>query len=466
MKRINDTIAAVATPPGEGGIAVIRISGSDAIAIADRCFSGGAALRDCATHTAHFGEILNPGGEVVDQVVCTLFRAPHSYTGEETVEVSCHGGSLVTRRVLETIVGAGARYATPGEFTQRAFLNGRMDLSQAEAVADLIHAHSDVAHRASLEQLRGSVLRSIDILRQQLLDSSSMIELELDFSEEHYEFKDRAELGRQLKATITRVRELASTFQHGRIVREGVRTVIAGAPNVGKSSLLNALLNENRAIVTAIPGTTRDFIEESVNIQGIEFRLIDTAGIHEATDEVEREGVERSKSLIERADIVLYLLDHSRPIFPMEIDWVMRIHKTRREGETILIINKKDLPSGLDPSGRAFLNSLSGLRVVSISAQSGAGLDDLKTTMIQASGVVEHTPGEPSATITNSRHHDALVRSGARLEMALGSLEENRGGEFISLDLRAALDHLGEIIGVVTTDDILNSIFSRFCIGK
>jgi tRNA modification GTPase len=341
-----------------------------------------------------------------------------------------------------------------------------MDLSQAEAVADLIHAHSDAAHRASLQQLRGSVLRSVEVLRQQLLDSCSMIELELDFSEDHYEFKDKSELDGQMRATIARVQELASTFRHGRVMREGVRTVIAGAPNVGKSSLLNALLNEDRAIVTAIPGTTRDFIEESMNIRGIEFRLIDTAGIRETSDEVEREGVERSTSLIEHADIVLYLLDHSRPIFPTELEWIGKLHETHKEGEIILVINKKDLPSGLDAKGMAFLNSLSRLRVISTSTHSGIGLDDLKTTMIQAAGIVEHVPGDSSVIVTNSRHHNALVRASTRLEMALGSLEENRSGEFISLDLRAALDHLGEIIGVVTTDDILNSIFSRFCIGK
>lgn len=466
MISTNDTIAATATPSGEGGIAVIRLSGSEAIAIADRCFHGRSALGSCDTHTAHFGEIRNAVGEVIDQVVCTLFRAPHSYTGEETVEISCHGGSLVTRRVLETALSAGARHARPGEFTQRAFLNGRMDLSQAEAVADLIHAHSDAAHKTSLDQLKGSLLHSVESLRNDLLESCSRIELELDFAEDGYEFEDKTELVRQLESSIHRIRELASTFRYGRVVREGIATIIAGAPNVGKSSLLNALLNQDRAIVTPIPGTTRDFIEESVNIRGIEFKLTDTAGIHETDDVVEIEGVQRATSLLEKGDVVLFVMDSSRPLTPNETSLITMITRRRGNRGVIFVSNKTDIPAGMGANDTAFLNSLERSCVVSISARTGSGIESLKEMMERAAGIVEFQPEEFSVVVTNVRHHDALVRALSRLELALHSLNEGRSGEFTSLDLRAALESLGEIIGVVTTDDILNSIFSRFCIGK
>jgi tRNA modification GTPase len=467
MSTLADTIAAVATPPGEGGIAVIRVSGSDAIAVVDRRFAGRISLATAASHTAHVGELHNASSIMLDQVVCTLFRAPHSYTGEDVVEVGCHGGTLVTRRVLEALMESGARHARPGEFTQRAFLNGRMDLSQAEAVADLIHAHSDLAHQTSVEQLRGNLLHTVEALRKRLLDSASMIELELDFAEEGYEFKDRSDFSRQVEESIARIDELSSTYRFGRVWREGVSVVIAGLPNVGKSSLLNSLLNADRAIVTDIPGTTRDFIEESLLVDGVQFRLTDTAGVRETPDPVESEGVLRSRRLIEQSDLVLFMLDQSRPLTVKEVNWVRKILDSRSRGEgTIFVLNKSDLGTAPGDDIKEFLNSVPNRLVVRTSARTGAGLDELKKTLVNSLTHTTLRPSESSPVVTNSRHHDALLRARSRLDLCLKSLDEARSGEFVAIDLRSALEALGEIIGVVTTEDILNNIFSRFCIGK
>lgn len=468
MNLLTDTIAAVATPPGEGGIAVIRVSGPNAITIADDCFRGRRTLGSVPTHTAHAGEIVSVGGTPVDQVICTVFRAPHSYTGEETVEVSCHGGVLVTQLVLETLLASGARHARPGEFTQRAFLNGRMDLSQAEAVADLIHAHSDMAHRASIQQLRGSLLKSVEALRQQLMDSASLIELELDFVDDGYEFKDKRLLLSQIENTVARLDELASSYRFGRVWREGVSVVITGSPNVGKSSLLNALLNTERAIVTDIPGTTRDFIEESVNLEGIQFRLTDTAGLRTAQDPIETEGVDRAVHLSAEADIVLFVLDQSKAMTQEEARW-LRLHARERgpfRKNTIIILNKSDLLPHPDSLPTRLLDLLPRMSVLRVSATSGAGLHDLKATLTDLVKSGTRSADIEKVIVTNSRHYDALTRAKAHLELCRASLNEGRSGEFVAIDLRTALDCLGEITGVVTTEDILNNIFSRFCIGK
>ncbi len=468
MNPLADTIAALATPPGEGGIAVIRVSGPDAITCVDRTFRAKAPLRTAATHTAHVGEIVDAENRILDQVVCLVFRAPHSYTGEETVEVSCHGGTFVSNRVLQAILAAGTRHARPGEFTQRAFLNGKMDLSQAEAVADLIHAHSDMAHRASIEQLRGSVLQSVDALRRQLMDAAGLIELELDFVDEGYEFKDKDVLRTQLTQTVARLEELASTYRYGRIWREGIHVVIAGSPNVGKSSLLNALLNADRAIVTDIPGTTRDFIDESINLDGITCRLTDTAGLRLTDDPVEREGVDRAVRLSDKADIVLFVLDQSRPIAEEEFTWLRKLIKEGGDfrRNAVIVLNKCDLPSAPPAKVEALLNSLPHLNVVRLSARTGKGVSDLKKAIagLVQSGIAGKAP--ETVVVTNARHYQAIVQARSRLHLCLGSLEEGRSGEFIAVDLRAALENLGEIVGAVTTDDILNNIFARFCIGK
>jgi tRNA modification GTPase len=463
MKTHYDTIAAVATPPGEGGLAVIRVSGPEAITIVARRFSGRVSLTGAASHTAHVGELCNAAGVAIDQTVCTLFRAPHSYTGEEVVEVSCHGGVLVTRRVLESLIETGARHARPGEFTERAFLNGRIDLSQAEAVADLIHARSDLARHASLAQLRGSLFRVVESLRKRLLDSASLIELELDFIEEGYEFKDRSEFLRQIGEALGSIDGLLGSYRYGRIWREGVSVVIAGTPNVGKSSLLNALLNEERAIVTDIPGTTRDSIEESISIEGIQFRLTDTAGVRHTIDPVEREGVQRSRALIKNAEIVLFMLDNSRAISKEEEHWISEIRMERKRGEGLLfVLNKSDLL----PVAHSLLNSEGDARVVHTSAKTGSGLAELKRLLVAQVSTVPLHPEDSSPVVTNSRHFDALVRAKEHLAHCLASLNENRSSEFVAVDLRLAIEDLGEIIGVVTSEDILNNIFSRFCIGK
>ncbi len=468
MNPLSDTIAALATPPGEGGIAVIRVSGPDALNLVDRSFRGKVTLPSVVSHTAHVGEIVDGKHLVLDQVVCLVFRGPHSYTGEDTVEVSCHGGTFVSQRVLQAILDSGARHARPGEFTQRAFLNGRMDLSQAEAVADLIHAHSDMAHRASIQQLRGSVLQSVDALRRQLMDTAGLIELELDFVDDGYEFKDKDVLRSQLTQTIARIDELASTYRYGRIWREGVHIVIAGSPNVGKSSLLNALLNADRAIVTDIPGTTRDFIDESINLDGITCRLTDTAGLRLTEDPVEREGVDRAVRLSDEADIVLFVLDQSRAIADEELTWLRKLIKeggsVRRK--SIVVLNKTDIPSAPSAKVDALLNSLPHLNIVRLSARTGEGLRGLKKAVVTIVRAGMVGPAQETVVVTNSRHFHALTQAKSRLELCLDSLDQGRSGEFIAVDLRAALENLGEIVGAVTTDDILNNIFARFCIGK
>jgi tRNA modification GTPase len=449
MRYLEDTIAAISTALGEAGISVIRVSGRDAINIVDKIFQGRRKLSEVKTHTAHFGYIVNKDGEIIDEVVATVFKAPNSYTGEDVVEVSCHGGIFVTRRVLETILSAGARMAEPGEFTKRAFLNGRMDLSQAEAVADLIRASTDLAYKSSLSQLEGSLSKRIRKMRDDLIELCSLVELELDFADEDLE-----------------IDVLIESFSYGKIYREGISVVIAGKPNAGKSSLLNALLNENRAIVSSIPGTTRDIIEESLNIEGVLFRVIDTAGLRETADVIEQEGVRRAESSIKGADMVILVVDSSVEISDEDRRIYDRVFElVREEGKRcIVVLNKIDLLDGRDVDDN-FSDIAGEFPVVKLSALTHSGLDELKRMMIEISfrGTKRVSDG---VVVTNVRHKDALVRARESLEYALRSLESGMTGDFVAVDLRAGLDHLGEIIGVVTTDDILNNIFSKFCIGK
>jgi tRNA modification GTPase len=458
MKPSLDTIVAIATPPGEGGIAVLRVSGPDAIAVVDRRFHASVPLSAAATHTVHVGAILDEHGKRVDQVVCTIFRAPHSYTGEEVVEVSCHGGTYTSRRVLELLIEAGARMAQPGEFTKRAFLNGKMDLAQAEAVADLIHARSEAARRTSLEQLTGRLSREVHALRQSLIDAVGLLELELDFAEDGYEFLDRTKVSGLLNDARSAVERLLGSYAAGKVYRDGVKLVLTGAPNAGKSSLLNALLKESRAIVTDVPGTTRDVIEEGLSIGGVLFRVVDTAGLRVTADPVEREGVERAYEQLRSADVVIWVVDLLDPVMP-----------TREAVESIggshliLALNKSDAapadapnPKGADRHGR----------LLRISAKSGEGIHQLERSML-AVAIGRETPDTPEGiTVTNSRHYDILQRSNRSLTLASESFTSGRTGEFLAVDLREALDALGELTGEVTTDDIMNEVFSKFCIGK
>jgi tRNA modification GTPase len=463
-----DTIAAVATPIGEGGISVIRVSGIDAFLVVDNLFKSKKRLEDCESHTAHFGKIIGSDGGILDEVVATVFREPNSYTGENTVEIGCHGGLFVTRRILESILEKGTRHAEPGEFTKRAFLNGRIDLAQAEAVADLIHAHSDAAHKASVRQLEGALSERIRGLRTKLVETVGLLELELDFVEDDLEFVDKKKLGMTLKEMLNDVNALLDTFKRGRIYREGIKVVIAGAPNAGKSSLLNALLNTSRAIVTDVPGTTRDTIEEAINIGGISFRLVDTAGLRETSDIVEKEGVRRTKDEISISDLVVLVIDASRESYSAETQKILVVLMAQNFSleKIVLVLNKIDLLASLSDRLLEGLEIPKTVGVLKVSAKTGIGLDELRKALMEKGFGQRGSAGEATTTVTSTRHFDALQRSRDALVLALSSVGEGKSNEFIAVDLRNALDSLGEIIGEVTTEDILNSIFAKFCIGK
>ena len=457
-----DTIAAIATPIGTGGIAVIRISGEEAFRIADQIFRGKTLPSSAKSHTLHFGLIVDPQtGEPLDEVVISLYRAPHSYTGEDVVEISCHGGIYLSRKILELVLRMGARLAQPGEFTKRAFLNGRIDLSQAEAVADLIRARTDRSLRSSLSQLRGELSAKIRELRDSLIDICSLLELELDFSEEDIEFVDKEEVITRIDRTLERMDKLISSYDKGRFLAEGVKLAIVGRPNVGKSSLLNALLGRERAIVAPTPGTTRDTLEEALDIDGLLFRVIDTAGLRRARTHVEREGIRRTEKRMEEADLVLWVVDGSEELTPEDEEILERVRS--RNQRAIIAVNKIDLPQRIDL--RDLREKTSPYPLLRISAKEGTGLGELEKAVVES--VLEGgIPGPDGAVVTNLRHREALIRAKDHLGQAKTSLERGMSQEFAALDLRGALDSLGEIIGVTTPEDILKEIFSRFCIGK
>ena len=458
--RDSETIAAIATPLGEGGISVVRISGSESFSIADRMFVGRGALKDAITHTAHFGKLVDGGGKFIDEVVAIVYRAPNSYTGEDVLELSCHGGYLVTQKVLRAVLASGARSAEPGEFTRRAFLNGKMDLSQAEAVGDLIHSQSESAYRSSLRQLSGELSKEMRSLRDELMNLSSLLELELDFSEEDVEFANRGLLRERLAKAIGAIETLLKSYDTGRIYREGVNVTIAGKPNVGKSSLLNALLEEDRAIVSDIPGTTRDTITETISVGGVPFRLSDTAGLRDTADSIEKEGVERAEKKASEADVLLLVMDYGERDYngsePQYLKLASACEKTRVK--LAHVWNKIDLYETLPPRepGRVPEFYVSALR--------GEGIDTLRNGLSKM--VLTDDVSEGSVVVTSTRHREALEKAGRSLKLALATLDERRSGEFVALDLRAGLDSLGEITGEVTTEDILRNIFSKFCIGK
>lgn len=446
-------IAAIATPVGEGGIAVIRISGADAIRIAESIFHG-AKLTEIASHTVHFGKVMR-NAHVVDEVLATVFRSPRSYTGEDTVEISCHGGVLVSQMVLETILAAGARSAEPGEFTQRAFLNGKLELSQAEAVADLIHAKSRKAVEAAQQQLEGALGNHIRAFRQGIIDMVAMVELELDFIEEDVEFASREQLLALIAALNTEIFKLLETYETGRLVKYGVRTVFAGKPNAGKSTLLNALMGKDRAIVSDIAGTTRDVIDADWSYDGMLFVLTDTAGLRATADLVEAEGVRRSHSAMKDADLIVLLHDVSTELSEDDESLWMRLRDTHPHTSMLRVGNKADLAAGCDLSRFDLC----------ISATSGAQLDVLKKTMRDS--VLKNKDIDTSGLlITTSRHRDALAKTRQHLLDAEAAIHAGQTGDFVAIDLRAALQELGSLTGQITTEDLLDSIFSRFCIGK
>ncbi|HEX8022231.1 tRNA uridine-5-carboxymethylaminomethyl(34) synthesis GTPase MnmE [Mucilaginibacter sp.] len=455
MTDNTDTIVALATPNGVGAIAVIRLSGPDAITIANSVFKG-KDLSKQASHTIHSGSIAD-GDLILDEVLVSLFVGPRSYTRENVVEISCHASGYIIESIIKLFIKKGARSAKPGEFTLRAFLNGQLDLSQAEAVADLIASNSKASQQVALQQLRGGFSTQLQALREQLVNFASLIELELDFAEEDVEFANRDQLKKLIHEITKIVGRLIQSFELGNAIKNGVNTVIAGRPNAGKSTLLNALLNEERAIVSHIPGTTRDTIEEVLNIQGINFRLIDTAGIREATDAIEQIGVERTMEKISQSALLVYVFDAAE-ITVEELN--SDIESLQKPGVTMLIVaNKADL---LNPEQLSALPHTD--RVIIISAKEKRHIDELKHK-IYSSAVKDQLSGDETL-VTNIRHLEALQKTEEALVRVLGGIDGSITSDFLSMDIKQGLHYLGEITGVVTTDDLLENIFSKFCIGK
>lgn len=458
----NSTIAAVATPPGEGGIAIIRISGDHAIPIADACFRGKRRLADVSSHTVHYGEFRDTANELSDTVLATVFRKPHSYTGEDTVEISCHGGHVGSQKILKAVIDSGARLAAPGEFTERAFLNGRMDLAQAEAVADLIQAKSERAHRIAMAQLEGRLSQLVTGLRDRLLSICSLLELELDFAEEGIELAKRAEIVESIDGAIGQLDRLRRAYRSGKVIREGAKVVLTGRPNAGKSSLLNILLQENRAIVSDVPGTTRDVIEESIIIDGVLFRLVDTAGLRSPEDPIEEEGIRRTDEQLRSADLILCIID-STAVIDRTDEWMSRLQAVAGEHKIHLlrVFNKTDLlhSSSALPAGKGDED------ICQISCLSHEGIDSLKKKIL-ALALPSYDAAVSDLAIHNARQMTAVVNALGSLKSAAETLTQGLSSEFAAVDLRAAMDSLGEIIGLATPDDVLNTIFDRFCIGK
>lgn len=460
MNYLDDTIAAISTATGEGGIGIVRLSGKDAIAIADRIFSSPKAkrLKDAKSHTVVYGFIIDPSSnERVDEVLVSIMRAPKTYTKEDVVEINCHGGMLPLRKTLEMLLKGGARLAEPGEFTKRAFLNGRIDLSQAEAVIDVIRAKTEQAERLALRQLEGRLSARIADLKESLVNICAHVEAYIDFPEDEIEALTKDKMIDSMRIITEDLTALSSGYEQGKFFREGVSTAIVGKPNVGKSSLLNALLQKDRAIVTEMPGTTRDVIEDYLNINGLPLRIMDTAGIRETHDLAEMEGVKRSLRAIEGADIVLAVFDGSRPLDEADMELIERVKAKR----TVFVINKSDI------ANPAFQSSAFGLQpIIKVSSLTGMGVDALKDAIYSLCISSGGAAGVEDVIITNIRHKQSIDNSLKSIKEAVEALKGGRPLEVAALFLRESLDSLGEIVGVVTTEDILNRIFSEFCIGK
>jgi tRNA modification GTPase len=455
---IEDTIAALATPLGEGGLAVIRVSGANAISVVDSIFqpAGKKAppLAMAPTHTLHFGKVIR-SGKVIDEAIASIMRAPRSFTREDVVELSCHGGVFVAKAVLDGLLDAGARLAEPGEFTKRAFLNGRIDLAQAEAVADVIHARTELALAAANEQLSGKLSRKINELRDRLMAGLAHLEAHIDFPDEDIAPDTRDGLIQRFEKGLEFIELLVRTAQEGRVLRRGIRAAILGRPNAGKSSLLNQLLGHDRAIVSPIPGTTRDTIEETANIRGLPIIFIDTAGLREASDVIEREGIRRTLETGARAELILHVVDASEPLSTEDQRYFDEFTGRKR----IIIENKCDLPRALRLPGELSANA------VAVSCASGEGIEPLKDRMRELAWAGQ-LGGEMLEVMINSRHEAALRRAGKSLGLAVSALRAGAGLELVSMDLRAAANAVGEVVGKTTTEDLLDSIFSQFCLGK
>ena len=436
------TICAISTAYGTGGIAVIRISGTEAIPIVNSLFVGRKPLTEASAGTIHHGQIAR-NGEILDEVLCSVFRAPHSFTGEDTVEIACHGSLFIQQELLQWLIDAGCRAAEPGEFTRRAFLNGKMDLTQAEAVADLIASQSKAEKDLALSQLRGSVSNELKDLRQRLLHFTSLVELELDFADhEELEFADRAELKNLASEIETKLYALLSSFRTGNAIRNGIPVAIVGAPNVGKSTLLNALLGEQRAIVSDIQGTTRDTIEDTLILDGILFRLIDTAGLRESSDMLENMGMERSRQAAEQAQIIIFLQD---------AEHVKGILDFTTSATVLNVLNKSDLHPDLTSS-----------KNICISAKNG-DIEPLKRELVR---IAKETMQTSAVMLSNARHYEAVSRAHEAIQRVQDGLAQGLSGELLSLDLQDCLSALGEVTGQITNAEVLTNIFSKFCIGK
>jgi tRNA modification GTPase len=451
----DDTIIALATPPGVGAISVVRLSGKYSISVVNKVFQG-KDLEAEKSHTIHLGQIKDED-KIIDEVLVSIFREPNSYTKENVVEISCHGSNYIIKEIISLFIRLGIRFARPGEFTQRAFINGRFDLVQAEAVADLIASDSDTSHEMAMKQMRGGFSKEINTLRESLIHFASLIELELDFGEEDVQFASRKELKETVLTLKSEIEKLISSFRLGNAIKNGVPTVIVGKPNVGKSTLLNALLKEDRAIVSEIPGTTRDFIEDEIFIEGIRFRFIDTAGLRDTEDAVEAMGVARTREKMQKASLILYLFDLSK-------EKLVEIEKVVAELESqkipfLKIGNKKDIaaPALLKEFGNDE-------EMILISAATEENLEELKTKILHKVHLDNINTGE--SIVTNVRHLEALRKTSSDLDEVLTGLEKNITHELLAQDIRHALFHLGEITGEITTEDLLGNIFSKFCIGK
>jgi tRNA modification GTPase len=458
-----ETIVALASPQGIGAIGVIRLSGPDAIRICNSVFGTKTLkkknLEEVKTHTIHFG-VIHDGDVILDEVLASVFKAPHSYTSENTVEISCHGSPYIQQQIIQLFIRQGARLATQGEFTLRAFLNGKLDLSQAEAVADLISSNSATSHQVAMQQMRGGFSNKIKLLRQNLIDFASLIELELDFSEEDVEFADRSDLKNLVNSIQRIVQRLIDSFEVGNVIKNGIPVAIVGKPNAGKSTLLNALLNEEKAIVSEIPGTTRDVIEDEISIDGVLFRFIDTAGIRETTDIIESIGVERAYEQIKLSSIAIYLFD-VHEITPNELKQIVsEIEPHLHNSQLVLVANKID-KEDMEYTYREFAEFKN---MIFISAKEQTGIDELKKHLVTLFD--NSTVNVTETIVTNARHVEALRHTNSALIKVLEGLNSNVSGDFLAMDIRQALHHLGTITGEISSDDLLTNIFSRFCIGK
>ena len=451
---IQDTIAALSTPPGQGALGIIRVSGPNTIYIVNELFKG-KDLTQADSHTIHLGTIRNDDNEIIDEVLVSIFRKPHSYTKEDVIEISGHGSHYILQQVLGLLVAKGARLAKPGEFTQKAFLNGRFDLAQAEAVADLIASENAGMQQTAMKQMRGGFSDEIRNLREQLVHFASMIELELDFAEEDVEFADRQGLIDLIDKIQTLIQSLIASFEYGNVLKNGVPTVIAGKPNAGKSTLLNALLNEEKAIVSDVAGTTRDFIEDQIYLDGIAFRFIDTAGIRETDDKVESIGVQRTLEKMQQASLVIYLID----LLNDSVESIAeQIKDLKASNVSFLVVGNKE-----DEADGELVNWLISIDGIPISAKNKSHLEDLKQRL---KNFVQETKSSNDIVVTNARHLQSLQQTDEALNRVIEGINMQMSNDLVAQDIRSALFHLGEITGEITTDDLLDNIFSKFCIGK